>query len=79
LDNKEEIAYRRAKEKKSMKKHKRMTEYLKNTVNQKDSRLNQETVSTPVRVPASASPGQRSSQSLHLKINQATATAHWQT
>jgi hypothetical protein len=43
LDNKEETTYGRSK-KKSTKDHKRITRYLKNTVKQKDNRVNQETV-----------------------------------
>jgi hypothetical protein len=44
LDIKEETTYRSAKEKKSRERHKRKTGYLENMVNQKDNRVNQETV-----------------------------------
>jgi hypothetical protein len=43
-DNKEETTYRRTKERKSTENQKRVTGYLKNTANQKDNRVNQETV-----------------------------------
>jgi hypothetical protein len=37
LANKEETAYRKAKERKAWEKHKRVTGYLKSTANQKDN------------------------------------------
>jgi hypothetical protein len=44
LDNKEENTYRSVKERKNMEKHKRVIGYLKTIANQKDNRLNQDTV-----------------------------------
>jgi hypothetical protein len=44
LDNKEEPTYRQVKKRKNTENFKKVTRYLKNKVNQKDNRVNQERV-----------------------------------
>jgi hypothetical protein len=70
LNKIEETTYRSAKERKNMEKYKRVRVYLKKTMNQKEDRLNEETVcgSSPDSSPSSSR--RKRSQSLHLKVNQ---------
>jgi hypothetical protein len=75
LDKKEEITLSSAKQRKSMEKGKRVTGYLKNMVNQKDSQFNKKTV-------CSSSPSslcREGKQSSHLQVSQAAAMTEWLT